>query len=144
MGSPSLVKARIVFDTTTVVSALVFRAGAQSWLRSHWIESACVPLISQATAAELVRVLTYAKFRISPDDQRELLADYLPYCEVVSVKRKCPVVCRDSRDQPFLELAYAGDAASLVSGDKDLLALAGRTRFLIESPETYRRRMQSE
>jgi hypothetical protein len=28
-----------------------------------------------------------------------------------------------------------------VSGDRDLLVLAGRTKFLIESPEEYRRRV---
>jgi uncharacterized protein len=77
------------------------------------------------------------------EEQRrnELLADYLPYCEVVEVTRKCSVVCRDAKDQMFLNLAQSGKADSLVSGDLDLLVLAGRTKFLIESPEEYRRRV---
>jgi predicted nucleic acid-binding protein len=29
----------------------------------------------------------------------------------------------------------------LVTGDKDLLALAGQTAFVIETPEEYRRRI---
>jgi uncharacterized protein len=134
----------MVFDASTVVSALVFRTSGLSWLRTHWRESACVPLISRATAAELVKVLAYPKFNLSTEDQREFLSDYLPYCEAISVKRKCPLACRDARDQPFLDLAQCGNAASLVSGDKDLLALAGRTRFLIESPEAYRRRVRND
>lgn len=101
----------------------------------------CVPLISAATAAELTRVLAYEKFRLSPADQRELLGDYLPWCEVVEVRSSCPEICRDPKDQPILDLAYCGNAEALVSSDLDLLALAGRTNFSIETPESYRRRM---
>jgi predicted nucleic acid-binding protein len=34
--------------------------------------------------------------------------------------------CRDPFDVPFLQLALAGNAAYLVTGDRDLLALAGK------------------
>jgi hypothetical protein len=40
--------------------------------------------------------------------------------------------------QPFVDLALSGKAELLIRGDRDLLALAGRTRFLIETPEAYR------
>jgi uncharacterized protein len=50
-------------------------------------------------------------------------------------------VCRDAKDQPFLDLAQSGGADLLVSGDQDLLQLAGQTTFFIESPEAYRRRI---
>jgi putative PIN family toxin of toxin-antitoxin system len=129
---------RVVFDTTTVVSALLFSGGRLDWLRQHWREGACVPLISAETAAELTRVLTYPKFRLSVSDRRELLTDYLPYCEVVDAIQRCKATCRDTKDQPFLDLAQSGKADLLVSGDQDLLCLAGQTEFLIESPETYR------
>jgi predicted nucleic acid-binding protein len=33
--------------------------------------------------------------------------------------------CRDPHDLPFLRLAVAGKAKALVSGDRDLLTLAG-------------------
>ena len=131
---------RVVFDTTTVVSALLFANGRLVWLRQHWRESVCVPLLSSATAAELTRVLRYPKFRLSSDDARELLADYLPHCEVIDHTEKCTITCRDANDQPFLDLAQSGRADLLISGDKDLLALAGRTTFLIETPEAYWRR----
>ncbi len=129
----------VVFDTTTVVSALLFANGRLAWLRRHWREGACVPLISRATAAELTRVLSYPRFRLSPDDARELLADYVPHCEAIEKVRRCATVCRDAADQPFLDLAQTGRAEVLVSGDKDLMALAGQTRFVIETPEDYRR-----
>ncbi len=132
---------RVVFDTGTVVSALLFAHGRLAWLRQHWREGGSVPLISRATAAELTRVLTYPKFGLASDDARELLADYLPYCEVIERRERCASVCRDVRDQIFLDLAQSGNADLLVSGDKDLLALAGQTTFLIETQEGYRRRM---
>jgi uncharacterized protein len=135
---------RVVFDTTTVVSALLFANGRLAWLREHWREGGCVPLISRATAAELTRVLRYPKFGLFADDARELLADYLPYCEVVESTARCAVVCRDVSDQTFLDLAQSGKADVLVSGDQDLLSLAGQTTFLIETPEAYRRGISEE
>jgi putative PIN family toxin of toxin-antitoxin system len=126
-----------VFDTTTVVSALLFRNGRLAWLRPHWREELCVPLISRTTALELTKVLGYPKFKLSSDDRRELLAEYLPYCKIVDANKRCPVVCRDAKDQPFLDLAQSAKADVLVSGDRDLLVLAGQTEFRILSPEGY-------
>ena len=134
--------ARIVFDTTTVVSALLFPAGRLVWLRKHWREGECTPLISQATAAELTRVLAYPKFGLSVEDRRELLADYLPYCVVTEVNRTCSLLCRDPKDQTFLDLAESGNADGLVTGAEDLLVLAGQSKFVIEAPENYRRRFE--
>ena len=132
---------RVVFDTTTVVAALLFTNGRLDWLRQHWREGGCVPLISRATAAELTRVLRYPKVGLSPGDARELLADYLPHCEVIESVERCASVCRDASDQMFLDLAQSGTADLLVSGDQDLLMMAGQTTFLIETPEAYRGRM---
>jgi len=85
------VKQRVVFDTTTVLSALLFADGRLAWLRQHWREGGCVPLISRATAAELTRVFRYPVYGLSVD----------------------------------------------------LLALAGRTGFGIETAEDYGRRVGS-
>lgn len=126
------------------MSALVFAHGRLSWLLQHWQEGGCTPLISSATATELTRVLGYPKFRLSLEDRRELLAHYVPYCEIVEQVTRCPQICRDEKDQPFLDLAQSGGAELLVSGDNDLLALAGQTTFLIETPEAYRLRSEEE
>jgi uncharacterized protein len=144
MGAETALKSRAVFDTTTVLSALCFRGGKLVWMKSHWQRAPGTPLISRATAAELAMVLNYPKFHLADDLQRELLAEYLPYCEIVAVSGHCPVACRDRKDQPFLDLAHLGKAEVLVSGDRDLLALAGKTKFVVESPEAYRRRVFGE
>ncbi|MHB8914331.1 MAG: putative toxin-antitoxin system toxin component, PIN family [Thiobacillus sp.] len=116
---------RVVLDTNLVLSALVFANGRVAALREAWRERHCVPLVSKATTAELIRVLAYPKFKLSDEDQQELLADYLPWCAIVRIPHPPPVtpVCRDPFDQPFLQLVIVGKADYLVSGDKDLLSL---------------------
>lgn len=140
----NLERLRVVFDTNTVISALAFTVGRLAWLRAHWRERRSVPLVSHGTAAELKWVLGYRKLKLSPECQIELLGDYLSYCEIVGVTEDCPIRCRDVKDQLFLDLAQSGKADLLVTGDDDLLALAGQMAFLIETPETYRRRISGD
>ena len=118
---------RVVLDTNIVLSALVFGGGTAGRLRVAWQQGALLPLASTATVQELVRVLAYPKFRLSAQEQEELLADYLPYTQTVRVPQPPPSVpsCRDPMDVPFMHLAVAGLADVLVSGDRDLLVLAG-------------------
>ena len=120
-------KLRVVIDTNLVLSALVFSQGRLSPLRLAWQGKQCQPLVSTVTATELIRVLAYPKFKLTDADQQELLADYLPYCTTVRMPPRLPAtpVCRDKFDLPFLQLAVTGKAAFLVSGDQDLLSLAG-------------------
>ncbi len=117
---------RVVLDTNVVLSALVFGGGPAGRLRLAWQQQAFVPLASSATVQELVRVLAYPKFHLSVPEQEELLADYLPYAELVRIPTPAPRVpdCRDPLDLPFMQLAMAGKAQVLVSGDRDLLVLA--------------------
>lgn len=119
---------RVVIDTNLALSALVFAQGRLSPLRHAWQGTYCQPLVSSVTAAELMRVLAYPKFKLTAEDQQELLADYLPYCTTVRMPAKPPVTpdCRDKFDLPFLQLAIAGKADYLVTGDQDLLILAGQ------------------
>lgn len=118
---------RVVLDTNVVLSALLFRAGAVRPLCARWQQGALLPVISQAVARELLRVLAYPKFGLTAVERDALLAEYLPWAEVVEMPR-LPFaglpVCRDPHDQPFIELAHVADARYLVSGDADLLALA--------------------
>ena len=106
---------RVVLDTNVVLSALVFAHGRLAAVRNAWHAGVCSPLVSRVTAAELVQTLAYPKFRLGPGEQRELLADYLPYCTTVRMPAKPPKTptCRDPADVPFLQLALAGKAARL-------------------------------
>jgi putative PIN family toxin of toxin-antitoxin system len=116
-----------VIDINLVLSALVFVRGHLTPLRQAWQDQHIHPLVSRDTAAELMRALDYPKFKLSPDEQQELLTDYLPCCKNVSIPNPPPATpaCRERFDVPFLQLAVAGKADLLVSGDQNLLDLAG-------------------
>ena len=130
---------RVVLDTNVVLSALVFAQGRLAPLRQAWQHDRCRPLVSTATTAELMRALQYPKFKLSAEEQEELLADYLPYCTTVRMPTKPPKTppCRDPLDIPFLQLAIVGKADHLVTGDKDLLSLAGMFACSIISAEQF-------
>lgn len=130
---------RVVLDTNIVLSALIFAQGRLVPLRHAWQQEHCKPLVSSTTAAELVRALAYRKFSLTRDEQQELLADYLPYCVTVRMPAKPPrtPVCRDPCDVPFLQLAVAGNADYLVTGDRDLLVLAGQFARAIVTADRF-------
>jgi putative PIN family toxin of toxin-antitoxin system len=118
---------RAVLDTNVVLSALIFAGGRLAPFRDAWQQGRCLPLVSKITTEELVRALGYPKFKLTDLEQRELLSDYLPHCEVVPMATKPPKTpkCRDPHDLPFLQLAVAGKADFLVTGDRGLLAVRG-------------------
>ncbi len=130
---------RVVVDTNLVLSALVFAGGRLAPLRLAWQGQRMLPLVSQTTVAELIRTLAYPKFKLAADEQNELLADYLPYCKTVRIPAPPPITppCRDVFDVAFLELALAGKADALITGDKDLLTLAGTLACPILSAEQF-------
>ena len=130
---------RVVLDTSVVLSALVFTHGRATALREAWQGGRCEPLVSKATAAELVRVLAYPKFRLSAEEQGELLADYLPWCRTVAIPAKAPKTpaCQDPFDLPFLQLAITGKAAYLVTGDQDLLEIRSKLVCPIVTLDTF-------
>ncbi|WP_420614994.1 putative toxin-antitoxin system toxin component, PIN family [Candidatus Palauibacter sp.] len=129
---------RTVLDTNVLVSALLFPKGTVSHLRDAWRSGAILPLASRETVSELVRVLCYPKFRLAEGEREELLADYLPFCESVVVEDPPPVPeCRDPFDRMFLELALAGRADALVTGDRDLLTLASTFPVPILTPQAF-------
>ncbi|MGA9334094.1 MAG: putative toxin-antitoxin system toxin component, PIN family [Rudaea sp.] len=130
---------RVVLDTNVVLSALLFGAGATAQLRRAWQGNSLRPLVNTATAHELIRVLAYPKFRLTANEQEDLLADYLPYATTIRKPARLPRVpsCRDPFDLPFLQLALTGKAEALVSGDKDLLALADGFLLPILTPADF-------
>lgn len=136
---------RVIFDTNTIVSALLFR-GTAAWLVEHWQSGEVTLMVSRETAHELLRVLVYPKFGLSPAQADALAARYLRHAERVECTGENTglPLCRDPNDQMFIRLAGAGRADILVSGDKDLLDLRGTTPFIIETLAEYRRRFVDE
>jgi putative PIN family toxin of toxin-antitoxin system len=79
-------------------------------------------LLSPPTAKELQSVLTRPKFDryVRLATRRRFLAALLRRAAFVETPDLLHA-CRDPRDDKFLELAVTGQAAYIVTGDKDLL-----------------------
>lgn len=120
---------RVVLDTSSVLSALLFPNGKLTWMRQLWVSGAIHPLATKQTTEEIIRVLAYPRFKLSPEEIELFLSDYIPYCQIVSVKTQGKVTpqCRDPNDQMFINLALQEKASYLVTSDKDLLVLASET-----------------
>ena len=133
---------RLVLDTNILISVLLFRRGSLRWILGAWESGQIVPLRSAPTISELVRVLSYAKFNLNGEQVERLVATYLHWAEVVDVPEGLEVPTpRDSNDRPFLELALAGNAEALVTGDDDLLVLASDFPVPIITPRELRERL---
>ncbi len=82
-------------------------------------------------------VLMRPKFKLARRQAELILTqDLLPFADVV---QGSPLTldfpCRDPHDDKFLVCALQGQADLLVTGDKDLLQLAGRYPFKILTPQ---------
>ena len=134
---------RVVIDTNVVISAIVFRTGRLAWIRQA-LGSSLTPVVSSETLEELVRVLAYPKLGLNIGQQKTALTFYMEHAETCAQPRprnKLPK-CRDPNDEMFLRLAYAAKVDAIVTGDDDLLALAGESRISILSPSELAARIK--
>ena len=113
---------RVVLDTNVLLSAVVFSGGVTARFRNLWMTERIQPYASKETIQELIRVLANNKFKLDAADQEGLLADYLPFAQVadapVNVIETSLPICRDPKDQMFLNLATSAKVDYLVTGDR--------------------------
>jgi putative PIN family toxin of toxin-antitoxin system len=127
---------RVVPDTNVLVSALGFGGPPlQALLRTF--DTECCLLASEATLAELRRVMTYDHLPFTDADRAQYLAVLRREAEIVDPAIDV-AIARDADDHMFLELAQAGDADYLVSGDGDLLTIGDRRRHEDRYPRYVR------
>ncbi|ASC73547.1 hypothetical protein XM38_045150 [Halomicronema hongdechloris C2206] len=81
-------------------------------------------LISSETITELIEVINRRKFDkyLTNDEREEFLESLLVRAELVEVLEDLKI-CRDPKDDKFLNLASSGEANFIVTGDDDLLIL---------------------
>jgi len=129
---------RIVLDTGVIVSGLLM-AGSMPRQAIDRARRATI-LFSITTLEELDEVLRRPKFNAYlPQELRlEFLAALVRECEEVPVAERI-TICRDPRDDKFLELAAAGRATHVVSGDADLLDLHPFRTVRIVTPAEFLR-----
>jgi putative PIN family toxin of toxin-antitoxin system len=95
-------------------------------------------LLSQATAQELQEVLGRAKFDryVRLATRKRFLAALVRRAIIIEIDQSLHV-CRDPRDDKFLELAVCGKASFLVTGDSDLLVLNAFQGIPVVTPAMF-------
>lgn len=124
---------RLVLDTNVVLDLF------------HWANTDAVPIMAalesgriecfadERTLDELQRVLTYPQLKMTPEMMSERYARYSGLVQLVPAGEAPPLPrCKDRDDQKFLELAARCGANILVSKDKALLRLRGRTTLAFQ------------
>ncbi len=114
---------RFVLDTNVLVSALLLK-NSPSIQVIKAIEKLGVILYSDSTFLELKQVLNRRKFhKYFTEQQKEaFIVKLIEKAELIKVTETINI-CRDSKDNKFLELAVSGKADFIITGDQDLLVL---------------------
>ncbi len=130
-------KQRVVVDTNALVSRLLLPASIPGQAINNAVDEAQL-LISEATLEELADVLARAKFDpyMTVGERQEFLRLLDRIAEMVPIIHTIRV-CRDARDDKFLELAVNGEASLIVTGDADLLEIDPFQGIPIITPASY-------
>ena len=129
---------RVVVDTNVFVSAALKES---SWpaITIRWVDQYGVLLKSVETEWEIMQVLK--RPRLAPKILplfTDNLSRMFEAAELVTITDRI-TVCRDPKDDKFLELALNGRANLILSGDADLLALDQFHGIPILDPATFGR-----
>ena len=116
-------RAHYVFDTNTLISALLFENSIPGRAFAYALQQGDL-LLSAETLAELTEVLKREKFRryVTLEETEVFLTAFVKRAVVLEPKEEIKA-CRDPKDDKFFSLAVVGNAACIVTGDDDLLTL---------------------
>lgn len=133
---------RLVLDTNVLVSGLLFPGGPPSRLVKAWRTGAFDLVISDFVLDELARTLERLapRLKYTANEIADLLDTIGIRAELLRIDaqmiaRADVAGLRDPNDLPILAMLIGSAADFLVTGDKDLLALAGA--YPILSPADF-------
>jgi putative PIN family toxin of toxin-antitoxin system len=128
---------RIVVDTNVLISRLLMPASVPGRAVRRAVDEGQL-LMSEASFMELADVLGRPKFNpyVSVEDRQGFIMRLGGIVEMVEILHRIQA-CRDPKDDALLEVAVNGQASLLITGDKDLLALAPYRGIRIVTPAAY-------
>jgi putative PIN family toxin of toxin-antitoxin system len=122
---------RVVLDTNVLVSGLAYPLGIPGRIVRAWQRGALGVVLSRYILDEMVRVLPRLSHNErTPAEIRELADRFLSNGEIVEPGGEVDEDLRDKADRPVLGTLLASGADYLITGDKDLLVLAGKYSIL--------------
>ena len=136
---------RVVLDTNVLVSGLLFPGGPPSRLVAAWRRGAFDLVVSDFLVDELARTWHHLAPRLkhTPAELDDFLDTFQLRSEMVQIdadrlSRASAAGLRDPNDVPILAMLIGAAADFIVTGDKDLLAVAGI--YPILTPAVFERR----
>ncbi len=114
---------RFVLDTNVIVSALLFKKSSPRQALNKARKLGII-LMSQSIWSEISEVLVRPKFNkyLTIQERQLFLFVFEQKVRFIDIQENISV-CRDPKDDKYLELAISGQAECIVSGDSDLLTL---------------------
>lgn len=117
---------RVVLDTNVLVSGLAYPGSVPGRIVGTWRQGGLDVVLSRYILDEMVRVLPrLSKMTLSPAEIRDLADSFMFLADIVEPGTEQDPTLRDAADQPVLATLMVTQAHYLITGDKDLLALAG-------------------
>lgn len=122
-----MARLRIVLDTNVLVSGIAYPESIPGRILRAWHEGAVTLVLSRYILDEMKRVLPRLKrISLTAAEIEDLGDSFLFMVEIVEPAATGEQALRDRSDAPVLGTLIAAKADYLITGDKDLLALAGR------------------
>lgn len=117
---------RVVLDTNVLVSGLAYPGSVPGRIVSTWRDGGLDVVLSRYILDELSRVLPrLERIHMTPAEIRDLVDSLMFIADVVEPDGVPDAKLRDPADQAVLLTLVASKADYLITGDRDLLALAG-------------------
>jgi putative PIN family toxin of toxin-antitoxin system len=124
---------RVVLDTNVLVSGLAYPASVPGRMVGAWQMGGLDVVLRKCILDEMVRVLPkLSSNKRSLAEIRDLADSFLFMAEIVEPTAK---IEKSLRDAPVLGTLLTARADYLITGDKDLLALAGK--YAIVTPAAF-------
>lgn len=118
---------RVVLDTNFLVSGLAYPGSIPGRIVHIWRQGGLDVILSRYILDEMVRVLPrLSRITLSAAEIRDLADSFLFLADIVEPSSQEDASLRDPNDQAVLATLQASKATYLITGDKDLLALAAR------------------
>jgi putative PIN family toxin of toxin-antitoxin system len=131
-----MARLRVVLDTDVLVSGLAYPESVPGRILEAWQNGGLSLVLSRYILDEMVTVLPrLARIKLSRAEIRDLADSFMLLAEIVEPSSKVEKALRDRADLPVLQTLQASKADYLITGDKDLLALADR--YSIVTPAEF-------
>jgi len=127
---------RVVLDTNVLVSGLAYPGSVPGRIIHLWRQGGLDVVLSRYILDEMTRVLPrLSRIDLSTSEVRDLVDSLMFLADIVEPDTEQDASLRDPGDQQVLATLRVSQADYLITGDKDLLALA--EKYPIVTPASF-------